>query len=185
MTSASTGNSEQWRPVRGYEGCYEVSSEGRVRSLVAKQPGLLLRPYRRADGYMQVQLKVGQEARNFLVHVLVDEAFNGPCPAALERNHRDGDKGNNRLGNLERVSHVENVRHAFREGLCGSREGEANAFAKLTEVQVRSIRSEAEASRYPSGRIRRGVLRDMAARYGVSSVTIGKVIRGAAWSHIA
>lgn len=185
MTSASTGTFEQWRPVRGYEGCYEVSSEGRVRSLVSKQPALLLSQYRRRDGYLQVQLKVAQAARNFLVHVLVDEAFNGPCPAGLERNHRDGDKGNNRLGNLERISHVENVRHAFREGLCRSREGEANAFAKLTEDHVRGIRSEAEASRYPSGRIRRGVLQDMAARYGVSSVTIGKVIRGESWSHIA
>lgn len=169
----------------GYEGSYEASSDGRVRSLIAKCPLLILSQYRRPDGYMQVQFKVGQEPRNFLVHVLVDEAFNGPCGAGLERNHRDGDKANNRLSNLERMSHLENVRHAFREGLCGSREGESNAFAKLTDNHVREIRATAEGSRYPSGRMKRGAVQEMASQYGVSIATIQRVIRGRAWRHVA
>ena len=109
---------EIWKPVVGYEGQYDVSSLGRVRSHVAKKPLLVLSQYRRKDGYLQVQLKVNQKPQNRLVHTLVDEAFNGPRVSGLEVNHVDGDKRNNDIGNLQRVTHQENVRHAWDSGLC-------------------------------------------------------------------
>lgn len=98
---------EEWRPVPGYEGLYEVSSYGRVRSLdryvktcygsYRLHKGKVLSPGIRPDGYLVVSLQY----RMFRVHRLVAEAFI-PNPDNLPQvNHKDEDKSNNRFDNLE------------------------------------------------------------------------------------
>ena len=114
---------EQWCPVVGYEESYEVSNEGRVRSLtrVYYQPsrggclhshrrrGALLKPGLTSVGYPSVSL-----GRNntHLVHKLVAAAFIGPCPAGCEVRHRDGSRDNNTLSNLEYGTRRDNVADA-------------------------------------------------------------------------
>ena len=100
---------EEWRPVVGFEGLYEVSSRGRVRSLDRRvntssgtrlSRGQVLKG-KRKNGYQEVSL--GRNgSRNFrLVHRLVCEAFHGPAPEGKPWVlHRDGDKSNNTPGNL-------------------------------------------------------------------------------------
>lgn len=101
---------ENWKPVVNYEDRYEVSDLGRVRN---KRTGKVLHPQPRQHGYLGVPLygRGGHETRGcktFSVHRLVAEAFL-PNPGNLpEVNHKDENKQNNALENLEWVSHQQN-----------------------------------------------------------------------------
>lgn len=121
---------EEWKAVKGYEGFYEVSSLGRVRSLPRRSTsGRVLKQYvNRRNGYCYVNLSKHSKAGNARVHCLVMAAFDpvdkkpGFDPEHTI-NHIDGDKTNNRLENLEWCTQSENQKHAFRIGLelppCG------------------------------------------------------------------
>ena len=100
-----------WRPVVGYEGLYEVSNTGQVRSLnryvkgkgksYRLQKGKMLSPIKNKDGYLQVNLCCNGKNKMFLVHRLSAQAFL-PNPDNLpEINHKDEDKTNNIVDNLE------------------------------------------------------------------------------------
>lgn len=97
---------ETWKPVVGYEGYYEVSDFGRVRSLDRSskrglRKGQIKTPYPLDTGHLRVRLSFNSKSRAFLVHRLVLEAFVGPCPAGMEGCHDpDPDPANNRLANL-------------------------------------------------------------------------------------
>ena len=105
---------EQWLPVVGYEGHYEVSSHGQVRSLprsmrrrdgvVMNYRGKILNGGHNHDGgHRTVQLTRGERGERMVqkyVHRLVLEAFVGPCPAGMVTCHRDDNPSNNHLSNL-------------------------------------------------------------------------------------
>lgn len=97
---------EEWRAIPGYEGIYEVSDLGRVRSLDRQSTaGRSLRGRIRAaakdkGGYLRVPLHHGRAVRYTGAHRLVLEAFVGPCPPGMEACHNDGDPSNNALSNL-------------------------------------------------------------------------------------
>lgn len=106
---------EIWRPVEGYEGLYEVSSYGRVRSLDRYDKmnrfwkGRILNLSDNGIGYLRVQLYSNNKAKWFFVHRLVAIAFI-PNPDNLpEVNHIDEDKTNNRIDNLEFCDHKYNL----------------------------------------------------------------------------
>ena len=111
---------EEWRPVVGYEGLYEVSNIGRVRSLdryvkgkgksYFLHKGRVLSPGMKPEGYLVVRL----QRRTFYIHRLVTEAFI-PNPDNLpEVNHKDEDKTNNRVENLEWCNHKYNMNYGTR-----------------------------------------------------------------------
>ena len=119
---------EEWKAVVGYEGLYEVSSHGNVRSLtrVVRRPGptgdltingrdmeLFVTP----KGYHRLQLNKDGKKRNHLVHRLVAEAFIPNPEGKPDVNHKDSCKDNNRVSNLEWVTCSENLTHAYEEGL--------------------------------------------------------------------
>ncbi|AMQ66635.1 HNH endonuclease [Bacillus phage Shbh1] len=105
---------EKWVKIKGHEEFYEVSDLGKVRNI---NTGRVLKPFRNYRGYYAVDL--GFENRKRVpVHRLVIESFNpeGRFEGA-EVDHVDGDKGNNRLSNLEWVTHEENLRRwAMKKG---------------------------------------------------------------------
>lgn len=102
---------EEWRPVVGYEGLYEVSDLGRVKRVGAGQgtrPGIRKLHANPRSGYLSVNLSKGNRQRTHRVHRLVLEAFVGPCPEGMESCHADDDRNNNRLENLRWGTHAEN-----------------------------------------------------------------------------
>lgn len=106
---------EIYKPIKGYEGLYEVSNLGNVKSFKHKQP-MILKP-KMIKGYPTVSLCVNGQCKQFGIHRLVAESFITRITDKNEINHIDGNKANNRVDNLEWCTHTENVRHAFRTGL--------------------------------------------------------------------
>lgn len=113
--------SEQWRPVPGYVGLYEISTLGRVMSLGrcivrsdgrphTRQPKIMrLKP--NTNGRLQIKLTARDgHKRHHQVHRLVLAAFVGPCPVGMECLHWDDDATNNHLSNLRYGTRVENWR---------------------------------------------------------------------------
>lgn len=113
---------EEWRPVVGFEGLYEVSSEGRVRSLdrnvrgrhgMRRISGVLLRPGIASNDYPTVAIGRGNTRT---VHSLVAAAFIGPCPIGQEVRHRDGNRRNPRADNLRYGTRGQNIADAILSG---------------------------------------------------------------------
>lgn len=119
---------EEWRAVVGYEGRYEVSNMGRVKSLDRQRrqhPLFRLHPDAK-DGYVRINLRDGDgKCHAAYVHRLVAQAFVGGYRQGYEVNHRDEDKTNNRWDNLEWVSKRANINHGTRNSRCAEKRGKA------------------------------------------------------------
>lgn len=112
----------EWRDIRGYEGRYQVSSDGHVRN--AK--GQILKPNMRTKRYYSVRLYgSGGEFENRLIHRLVAETFLDYLGEAYEVNHIDGNRYNNDVSNLEWVTHSENMKHAVTHDLVSTEKAKA------------------------------------------------------------
>lgn len=102
---------ETWKPIEGYEGIYEVSDQGRVRN--AKRGGRIMTASTVTHGYRAVSLYKEGKQRAALVHRLVAKAFIPNPESKPQVNHKDMDKSNNCISNLEWVTQNENLAHAF------------------------------------------------------------------------
>ena len=177
---------EEWRPVVGFEGAYEVSSLGRVRSIDRsllfpnKKTGMMPRKLKgriikqQLDGrklYLQVPLSNGKSKR-YLVHRLVAEAFIENPLNLLEVNHKDENKANNAASNLEWCDHKYNNNYGTK--LWATR-GEKNPMATLTADIVRQIRKEYIPSDKEYG------VKGLATRYGISMTHICQIIYRKRW----
>jgi hypothetical protein len=131
---------EEWRPVVGYKGIYEISSHGRVRSLtrevsysrgeaILKQivKGVVLRQKTTWRGYLEVKLSSGGRCKTYKTHRLVAETFVPNLEDKPVVNHKDGDKQNNFPDNLEWMTHSENLQHAYDTGLKDQPKGKLSA----------------------------------------------------------
>lgn len=109
---------EEWRPIRGHE-VYYVSNNGRIKSTnyLAKGVSRLLSPETDAKGYLRISLWDNKRRKTFKIHRLVAEAFLTRQEGKDQVNHKDGDKKNNKVDNLEWVTAHENVTHAYKNGL--------------------------------------------------------------------
>lgn len=117
---------ERWLPVPGYEGVYEVSDHGSIRSLdrivyagqgrTRRSAGRVLAPYAAKSGHLSVNLKKNCEGGTKQVHQLVLAAFVGPCPDGMEVCHNNGDAADNRLPNLRYDTRKSNVADTLRHG---------------------------------------------------------------------
>jgi hypothetical protein len=148
---------EEWRPVKNYEGLYEVSNFGRVRSLdhwlknwrgdyIKK--GKILRQGKQTNGYLQVFLCKDGRCKSISVHRLVYKAFNGNIPEGMEVNHINEIKTDNSVWNLNLMTRKENVNW----GTAIKRRAENNSqtILQLTYPEGKFIKewsSAAEAGR--------------------------------------
>lgn len=177
--------SEVWKDIPEYEGSYQVSNMGRVRSVdrlitykdgrIQKHKGRVLKPsVNKTLGYEQLLL-YNDNRHNKRVHRLVLEAFKPHVNMNdLEVNHMDGNKLNNHLTNLEWVTARDNILHAHDIGLINIR-GEDNPKAVLSNTDVLEILQRLDA----------GVShRDIAFDYGVSKTCITYINTGLTWRSV-
>jgi hypothetical protein len=167
--------------IKDYEGFYKVSNFGSVKSLSRldakgnRRCEKLLKLYLSSAGYYQVSLCRNSRAAKFLVHRLVIEAFVSNIHNKSQVNHRDGNKLDNNVNNLEWVTPSENTIHAD-EVLGIDSRGENYGAVKLTERDVMSIRDLLESSGYTQEFI--------AGMFNVDQTTISDVKVGRTWTHI-
>lgn len=174
---------EIWRAVPGFEGSYEVSDQGRVRSLdrvhsyvkgdkwvLRRRRGQMMRLRTDKDGYREIGLMREGRQHFVRVHRLVLAAFVGPCPDTQEGCHNNGETGDNRLENLRYDTPVGNQQDKFAHGTDAL--GERNSSAKLTAKEVAAIRQSRDRSD------------DLAERYGVCQSQIVKIRNRSAWRRI-
>jgi hypothetical protein len=159
-----------------YEGYYEVSTLGRVKSLARKvwngstffiKPERILKPSFHRFGYPQVHLSKNGRAKNTPIHSLVMLAFKGPRPSEMECRHfPDQNPANNYVINLScstrKINQADKV-------VNGTQQGEGIGFAKLTEEQVRAIYSAT------------GTQEAIAKRFGISHSQVSRIKSGENW----
>ena len=168
-------DNEIFKDIPGYEGDYQVSNQGRIKSFKRYPQGKILCLKKDMCGYRQIGLSRNNKSKSVTVHSLVILAFVGKGPDGMDINHIDGDKTNNHVDNLEYCTHHKNMRHAIKSGLLDN-SGENHGQSKLTETQVLEIRA-----RYEAGGI---FQRELAKEYGVGYTTINYIVNRKNWKHI-
>lgn len=170
---------EAWKPIPGYEGYYEASDQGRIRSLPRIDPlgrpwpGQVCNPTIASTGHQTVSLHREGQRRRCLVHRLIVAAFYGPIPSKTYVHHRNQDGADNRLVNLECVTPAKhnNVYHPIKRI-----RGEQCTWAKLTEKDVRQIRRMYASGKYAQ--------HELGRQFGVHQMQISRVVRRKTWKHV-
>ena len=165
---------EEWRPVVDWEGRYEVSSEGRVRSLryrfgIRPTPKILTPVL--VSGYPRVHLRSASSSKSILIHHMMLSAFDGPRPLGCETRHLNGVRTDNRLCNLRWGTPKEQGRDRLAHGT--QPRGSKHGCAKITENIAATIR-RARTSGEPVSLL--------AMRYGLSESTVFRIVAGTLWA---
>ena len=175
---------EIWKPVVGYEGYYDVSSQGRVRSverLTIRSDGSALtipqaikkQHLNKRDQYLQVGLCRDGRSKTYRVHVLVANAFLERPAGDVEVCHGYLGSMVNAVNNLRWDTHHANVSDAIRQGtFC---RGQRRPQSKLTDAIVSTARI-----RHAAGESALSI----ASEFGVHWTTMGRMLRGETWRHV-
>jgi hypothetical protein len=166
---------EIWKDIPGYEGKYQASNEGRIRSIDRRvriahgatrlMQGRILKPAgNRYNPHLYVTL--GHKAAGTPVHQLIATTFLGPRPEGMDVRHLDGDARNNRADNLAYGTRTDNILDVYRIG---------RAWRKLTAEQALDIYKRLQAGE-------KG--RDLAREYGVREGTISAIKKGRTFSWV-
>lgn len=153
---------------------YYIYDDGRVYSGITKK---FLSKQLDKDGYEKVALiSIDNKRHRYSVHRLLLENF-APFPGMekYQVNHKDGNKQNNKIDNLEWATPSENVKHAFNIGLKTQR-GEKNNQSKLTEDQVLEIIELLLTKKY--------TYKEIGNRYNVNDETIGSIRNKRNWKYL-
>lgn len=175
---------EFWRAIPGFEGLYEVSTHGRVRSLQSRYKASkynhvygharILSP-RICRRYYTVPLSKDGKRYPRRIHHLVLEAFVGPRPSGHVCNHKDGNALNNVLSNLEWVTWQRNAEDSVERGTKFILSGEAHHWTRFTVPQIHVIRQLA-ADGLSYGEIAR--------LFSTDTRNISRIVRRINWKHI-
>lgn len=146
---------EEWRKVAGTDGFIEVSNMGRIRSLLRGKP-YILKTTKDKKGYHRLRVTIHRQKMSFKLHRVVAAAFLDNQDQLPQVNHKDGNKDNNIVGNLEWISNKENANHAIKNGLWdsvfagASRENDSRKKSVICtkDDEVLVFGSVADAERY-------------------------------------
>lgn len=170
--------------IKDYEGSYEISNYGRVRSLTKSwiangnlviRKGRILMLSIDKFGYYKINLWNKCKCKRFLVSRLVALHFIANPKSLPQVNHKDGKKLNNYEENLEWVNGSENIQHAFDNGLINVSKGEDHCHAKLTVRDISKIYDRLEMGYN---------YRQIAAELGICKGSVQKIVEGMSWKHV-
>jgi hypothetical protein len=178
LNSCLSKPTEEWRSVPGFEGRYEVSNHGRVKSLPnsRRRTELILQQgVHKRQGHRIINL-TGHDGtahfqKTYWVHRLVLEAFVGPAPLRMEGCHNDGDPANNHIDNLRWGTDADNQGDRIAHGT--SNRGKRNGHNVLDECQVVSIKLRLEAGESAAG---------LAREHFVHPSTVKNIKHGRNWA---
>jgi len=173
-------HTEEWRPITGYKGLYDVSSWGRVRSWLAcnehsREPHILA-PWTNGRRYPAVHLRKDGNGQVINIHRVVADAFLGQCPPGYIVHHKNENRCDNRVENLEYVSRSVHYGTRHDGPPRNYLRGEKNPNAILTKEKVIEIRQE-----FTSGKASRHKL---AEKHRVSYYAICDILTGKSWKHL-
>jgi hypothetical protein len=182
-------NLEVFKPVMGYKNYYEISNKGTIKSLPRRgrvglriYGGSIMKPELEKDGYHKVMLQTTTHGRKrFFVHRLVAEAFLPNVKKLSSVNHKDGNKTNNCVENLEWISVRDNNRHAFSTGLNKYNNalpvlrGAKHNMAKLADSDVIEIRRK-----FLSGER----IKNISLSHGITYDNAWSICKRKSWKHI-
>lgn len=169
---------EEWKDIPNYEGKYQISNIGRLRSLKhrwgkRKQPKIMSLTTT-ADGYKRGYLTKDGKTKGISVHRLVAMAFIGMPKKKKCINHKNGIKTDNRPSNLEWCTREENIQHSVEMGMHVR--GERHADARLCKEDVLDIRQK-----YKTGEM---TSKELSKKYGVCQRHVHNIIARNKWKHI-
>ncbi len=166
-------NVEIIKDIKGFEGRYTISNLGIVRSLLT---GKKMKPYITSKGYARVNLRYAhsRKYKSLLVHRLVAGNFLPNPHNYLEINHKDCNRLNNNLNNLEWCDRFYNIKYAFNKGRA-SNKGVRNPNAKLNEDDIFAIKALLKTGKFFHSSI--------AKLFKVSTSTIQKIDTNQIWSN--
>jgi hypothetical protein len=166
---------EKWKWIEGYKNRYKISTYGNVKSFVGKSIKTMKHsPNSKGYGFVELCYNGGSVTK--AVHRLVAETFLKRDNKYLQVNHKDGNKLNNNINNLEWVTARENIIHSYKNNLKKNiwrPQGIKHPKAKLTDNQVISIRKEYNNNR-----------EYLSKKYGVSLASISLIINERTWKHL-
>jgi hypothetical protein len=162
---------DRWFGVPGYEGLYAVSRQGDVMSYprLGTNGGVLRQDLNR-NGYLQVRLYKAGQSKVFYAHRLIALVFLGE--SADHVNHKNGNRQDNRIGNLEYVTPKENTGHAIKTRGKWFVGGERHGMAKITKAQVVQIISMKSHM----------TQRDIAKKFNLSEAQVSRIVNGQRWN---
>lgn len=169
-------NSEIWKSVVGFEERYEVSNQGRIRSLSTYRHGYfhkIMSHYIQNKGYHYVTLRDKERKQGYAVHRLVLEAFVCPCPKGKQVAHWNGDPGDNRVENLRWATAKENIKDRARHGRTA--QGEKAGSAKLDRKAAKTIKKLKDGGFSAC---------EIAHLASVHFSTVLNIWRGETWKHL-
>lgn len=163
---------EDWRPVVGFDGRYDVSSLGRVRNV---RTGHIKKSCKKLTGeYRLMSLcPLGGRSRAYSLHRIVASAFLGPCPEGLQCAHLNGDPSDNRAANLAYVTAKQNNAHKHLHGTA--QHGERHHAARLTNTVVLQLRQRARDGED---------IIPLAKEFGFERSAVCDAIVGRTWRHL-
>ena len=168
---------ERWKNIKGYEGFYQVSNLGRVKSVERKHSfkekfrivhERILKPCL-TKGYKQIRLCKNSKMSSFYIHRLLAIAFIPNLENKPHINHLNGIITDNSLDNLEWCTHQENMTHAWNIGLIDN-SGEKCGTSKLTKLDVAYIRKTNKTQH------------ELAKQFKVSQPNISDIINNKTWT---
>lgn len=179
-------NLETWKDIPGFEGHYQASTLGQVRSIdrtvlrngkPMKLKGKVLKPSPTEKGYLYVNLSIESKPKPHKVHRLVALTFLPNPDDKPAINHVNNDRIDNSVQNLEWCTNQENTNHAKAQNRLagGSSPGEQHPMSKLTADTIRRIRKDFSAGH--SGKY-------ICEKYGVSPSHASRIKHGQSWGHI-
>ena len=162
---------KEWRPVPGFD-LYVCNKMGDIKN---KKTGHVLSKSLNRSGYAKVQLYNNRVKKSLAVHTIIANVFLGERLPGNQVNHKDGDKTNAQLSNLEYVTPAENMQHAAATGLLSPPIGERNGMSKIKEEDIPKIIEY----------LAEGILsqEEIAAMFNVSRTTISHIKLSVNWKH--